>query len=369
MPRRLFDSPVSGRSSGRPGLARPSVASPSRRHRSRANIGGPRELVASTKAPVMARVVPMPASGVRTRPHHPPTQRGPSTSAASGPGEGRRSRNPPSCPGRRGHVRSASRHRRSAPAGTPSAGRCPSFARSPAAAGGTASPACAGAGRSKRDAPATGRVVPAPEPVVVGDARDGEIGDDEIHPARIVLAGEDELARRRTDALGDDDGVVALGATVREGDGRRLPVLVDPVDAVTEAKPCRVAPGLVEEAGEVPAQDLHLGRRPSPPSLSTEELSGDPALVIDPSGSGFARSAFEGDLFQPHPAQYLTADAAHVDVLAAVPEGGCPFDYGDLVSEMGEPPCEGTAGHAGSGDEDAMSHEMSRSVVTMRGWI
>ncbi|SOO25077.1 hypothetical protein XFF6991_420294 [Xanthomonas phaseoli pv. phaseoli] len=211
---------------------------------------------------------------------------------------------------------------------------------------------------SQRDAAPAGGVVPAPQPVVVGAARDGEIGDGQIHPARIVFPGEDLFARRRAHAFGDDHCVEAFAASAFEGDGCGIAAgsVFDAGDAVAEAICHMAARGIVEQAGQIAAQDLQFGGRAIATDVFGLEGGDGLAVRVDPGGAFFAGSLGQRGPLQAHALQHLTADTTYIDVLATIAKPGGALRHGDIKAAMGECPGGSVAGDAGAGDEDATRH-------------
>lgn len=112
-------------------------------------------------------------------------------------------------------------------------------------------------------------------------ARDRKIGDGHVHPARIVLAGKDELACRRPDPLGDDYRRIAPGAATGEGDVDAGIVLRDARDMVAEPRVDSVAEIVVDQPRDVAATDFQLGGGTPVATLIDAEAGDQLVVAVD----------------------------------------------------------------------------------------
>ncbi len=79
------------------------------------------------------------------------------------------------------------------------------------------------------------RVIPARGLAVGRRTRHGKERAGQVHPARLILAGEHQLPRARTDTFGNDQQIKTLLATALERDRHALLIVLDRDDTITKA--------------------------------------------------------------------------------------------------------------------------------------
>ena len=112
----------------------------------------------------------------------------------------------------------------------------------------------------------------------------------------------------------------------------------------------------MEQPGEIAAQNFHLGGRTVLAQLGGQELRRDSAPRIDPGGPLLACPGRQRGFLQPHFAQHLSPDAAHIDILAAIAKGRRAFDHSHVPAGIAQPPGQRIAGDARPGDQNLARH-------------
>ncbi len=209
----------------------------------------------------------------------------------------------------------------------------------------------------------------APPVVVVGGARDREVGgvEAQLLDARV---GHDQRTGARAQAVGDDHRVEAAGGAVVELHVHAGAVVVQTGDPVAEHVLGARGGVVVEQAGELAAQDLQLGRGAAGVVGARGEAGERTAGVVDEVRAGLAGVAVADGVLQAHPADHLAADPAHVDVLALLAHVVEALDHGHVPARGREPRRERRTGDAGPGDQDAAAVHVSPSTddrTAMRG--
>lgn len=159
-------------------------------------------------------------------------------------------------------------------------------------------------------------------------------------------------------SVGRHDEVEAAGRRALEGDVDPVVVLGQRGDRVTEDVLHRVLAVLVQDAGEVAAEDLHVAAHQFRRQIEARGAVGvDDRLAAH---VGLVRvdvvvNAERGQDGAVHP-------AAEVDRESALAQGGGLLDDGDAGSVQGQGEGDGGTGDAGAGDQDVEVGQSGRCV-------
>ena len=149
-------------------------------------------------------------------------------------------------------------------------------------------------------------------------------------------------------AVGADDQAERPGLGAGEPDVHAAGTLLEAGDRVAEQVLGALPRGLVQDPGQVAAQDLdvpgeHVGRH----------LGHRPALLVDHGGAGQAGLPGPDRVQEAHLGQHAqVGGAAEVDRVAAAAQLGCPLDHRGTEAVPAQPPGEGGPGDTSAGDQD-----------------
>ena len=159
--------------------------------------------------------------------------------------------------------------------------------------------------------------------------------------------------------VGRDDQVELLLVATFEADAHAATVVVEPGDAVAEAVPHPIAGVVVEDLGQVAAQDLELGGRTVAcasglGAARRGELRLHRPAGVDERQPALARPGRAHRFLDTRTSRHDPARAAHVHVLAADAQLRRPFHHRGLHPEPFEPVRQRGTGDAGACDEHSL---------------
>ena len=184
--------------------------------------------------------------------------------------------------------------------------------------------------------------LPVIESQVVGDGEDRQVHAQV--PGEPWLRAEGEGPDLGVQPVGADHQIEAARCGPFEGDLHRVRCLGDPGDRIAEQVLGVAAGGLIQDAGQVAAHDLHVGGVDDAEGRvhAGQMLSGG-ADVRHPAG---ARARLPQRAQDPSSPGDVDRRAADVDRLAPVARCRCPFDHRRAEAVPGQPVREGQAGPA-----------------------
>ncbi len=155
-------------------------------------------------------------------------------------------------------------------------------------------------------------------------------------------------------AFGDDQQVGVDGCAVLQHDGDMVAVVGDVGDLCVEPVVGPLGAVLDENARQLAAQDLQLGRRAvGLPRRRNGKRCRRRSVRLDEAGADLPGVGCADIVVDSHPADDLTGGTADVDVLALVATLGEALDNGRLPAAGGE-----LMGQRGSGDARARDDGM-----------
>src|SRR5262249_1021729 len=153
-----------------------------------------------------------------------------------------------------------------------------------------------------------------------------EVGHVEAEVTDLGLVAHDEGAGPGADAVGGDHEIeVALGAA-REGDGDPIVAVAETSDPVAEDVLDIVSGAVVEDTGEVTAEDLQPRGRATRPRGARGALAPRQVALVDEPDPLLSRRGGADVVLDPHAPRDRPRGAADVDVLPAAPERAGALD-------------------------------------------
>ncbi|RMT30308.1 hypothetical protein ALP49_03990 [Pseudomonas syringae pv. solidagae] len=197
------------------------------------------------------------------------------------------------------------------------------------------------------------RAIPARGLAIGRRTRHGKERARQIHPARLILAGEHQLPRTRADTLGNDQQIKTLLATALERNRHALRIVLDRDDAITEAIERISRRRLIQQTRKITAQHLKLSRRAVPVQTGQIDARRRAVILIDPRKPSLTGVEILHRLLKPHQAQDLPSRAPHIHILPAIAKGRRLLDNRDIAIALRQPPGRGTPRDTGPGNKNA----------------
>ena len=197
------------------------------------------------------------------------------------------------------------------------------------------------------------RVIPSRGLAISRRAGHSEERAGQVHPARLILAGEHQLPRTRTDTFSNNQQIKTLLATALERDRYALIIMLDRDNAITKAIERVSRRRLIQQTGKIPAQHLKLSRRTIDLQTGQINLRRRAVVLIDPRKPGLAGIEILYRLLKPHQTQDLPSRATHIHILPAIAKGRRLLDNRDIAIALRQPPGRGTPRDTGPGNKNA----------------